>query len=109
MTRITAARFGIKGTPRLAWSVAPYMSSITIAAIRCVAWLADPDAHAAQQILEPPFSSMPIPRRRGWRRHKYIIPHDLRGERLRDAVRSPAPQDERVGCWERSRILPDTN
>jgi hypothetical protein len=66
---------------RLAWSVVPYMSSITIAAIRCVAksYGSDPNASRTllQQIFEEPHFSEHAHTEAPWLAEgvRYIIPH----------------------------------
>jgi hypothetical protein len=101
----------------LAWSVTPYMSSITIAAIRCVAksYGSDPDASRMllRQILEEPHFSEHAHTEAPWLAEgvRYIIPHDASFVATVYATlfARPAPQDGK--SWfggQASRILPLT-
>jgi hypothetical protein len=102
---------------RLAWSVAPYMSSITIAAIRCVAksYGSDPNASRTllQQILEEPHFSEHAHTEAPWLAEgvRYIMPHDAAFVATVYATlfARSAPQDGK--SWlggQASRILPLT-
>jgi hypothetical protein len=102
---------------RLAWSATPYMSSITIAAIRCVAksYGSDPDASRVllREILEEPHFSEHAHTEAPWLAEgvRYIIPHDASFVATVYATlfARPAPQDGK--SWfggQASRILPPT-
>lgn len=102
---------------RLAWSVTPYMSSITIAAIRCVAksYGSDPDASHVllQQIFEEPHFSEHAHTEAPWLAEgiRHIIPHDpaFVATVYATLFARSAPQDGK--SWlggQASRILPLT-
>lgn len=102
---------------RLAWSVTPYMSSITIAGIRCVAksYGSDPSASRSllRQIFEEPHFSEHAHTEAPWLAEgvRYIIPHDASFVATVYATlfARPAPQDGK--SWlggQASRILPLT-
>ena len=102
---------------RLAWSATPYMSSITIAAIRCVAksYCSDPDASRVllQQIFEEPHFSEHAHIEAPWLAQgvRYIIPHDpaFVATLYATLFARSAPQDGK--SWlggQASRILPLT-
>lgn len=114
-----AAAFGSasRALLRLAWSVTPSMSSITIAAIRCVAksYGSDPSASRMllQQILEEPRFFEHAHAEAPWLAEgvRYIIPHDpsFVATIYATLFARPAPQDGK--SWfggHASRILPLT-